>query len=64
MNSPEVEFLFEVILLVLDYLKSRTLKITQCLDKELGHDRFDYATLSNIVIILRFIYMLSSGQYF
>lgn len=63
MNSPEVEFLFKVILWILDYLKSRTLKITQCLDKELGHDRFDYATLSNILVILRLIYMLFSRQY-
>jgi len=64
MNSPEVELLFKVILLVLDCVKLRTLKTTQCLDKELRRDRFGYTTLSNIPVMLRLIYMLFSGQYF
>ena len=52
MNSPEVEFLCKVILLVVDYLKSKPLKTTQSLDKELRHDHFGYAMLSKILVML------------
>lgn len=64
MYGLEVEFLFKVILLVLDYLKLRTLRATQCLDTDLRRERIGRANLSNILVMLRFIYALLSGQCF